>query len=233
MKTLSNPGHFKAFARIALPLFSVLAVLLLAPALYLALLASPPDYQQGETVRIMYVHVPAAWGAMLIYVALGIAAFIAFIWKHTLADVFIEAAAPVGAVVAALCLITGSLWGKPMWGTWWVWDARLTSMLVLFFFYLGAIALRGAFADVDRAAKASQILLIIGLINLPIVKFSVDWWNTLHQTASIMRKGGSAIAPAMMGPLLTCTAAGFCLAFALILARMLVVLARKSAQKAS
>jgi heme exporter protein C len=220
MKMLNHPAAFRAFSRIATPLFAILGLLLLAPALYMALVASPVDYQQGETVRIMYVHVPAAWGALLIYLALGIAAFTAFIWKHALADVFVEAAAPVGAVLATLCLITGSLWGKPMWGTWWVWDARLTSMLALFFFYLGAIALRGAFADEMRGAKASQILLLLGLINLPIVKFSVDWWNTLHQSASVLRKGGSAIAPEMMVPLLLSAACGFCLCAALILLRM-------------
>jgi heme exporter protein C len=228
MKTLNHPGAFRAFAKWALPLFTTLGVLLLIPALYLGLVASPVDYQQGETVRIMYVHVPSASGSLLLYVLMGISAFIAFVWKHALADVFCAAAAPVGAVLAALCLATGSLWGKPMWGAWWVWDARLTSMLILFFFYLGAIVLRDAFADAARGAKASQILLILGLINVPIVKFSVDWWNTLHQKASIFRETGPAIAGPMLTPLLVATAAGFSLCLALILARMVIRLAKKS-----
>jgi heme exporter protein C len=227
MKTLKNPGAFRAFAKWALPLSASLGLLLLIPALYLGLVSSPVDYQQGETVRIMYVHVPSASGALLLYVMLGLSAFVAFIWKHTMADIFCAAAAPVGAVLAALCLITGSLWGKPMWGAWWVWDARLTSMLILFFFYLGAVVLRGSFADTARGAKASQILLILGLINVPIVKFSVDWWNTLHQGASIFRKTGPSIAEPMLTPLLVATAAGFFLCVALILMRMLTQMAKK------
>jgi heme exporter protein C len=221
MKTLSRPGPFRRFANIAWPICALAGSLLLIPGLHQALVTSPVDYKQGETVRIMYVHVPAAWGALLLYAAMGIAAFTAFIWKHTLADVFCKAAAPVGATLAALCLITGSLWGKPMWGAWWVWDARLTSMLVLFFFYLGAIALRGAFADEVRGAKASQLLLLLGVVNLPIVKFSVDWWNTLHQGESIFRSGGPTIAPAMLQPLLLMTGAGFFICTSVILLRML------------
>jgi heme exporter protein C len=228
MKTLKNPGAFRAFAKWALPLSAMLGVLLLIPALYLGLVSSPADYQQGETVRIMYVHVPAASGSLLLYVMLGIAAFVAFVWKHTMADIFCAAAAPVGAVLAALCLITGSLWGKPMWGTWWVWDARLTSMLILFFFYLGAVVLRSAFADAVRGAKAGQILLILGLINVPIVKFSVDWWNTLHQGASLFRPAGPAIAGPMLTPLLVAMGAGFFLCVALILMRMLTLMAKKA-----
>jgi heme exporter protein C len=224
MNMLYRPGPFRRFANIAWPICAIAGVLLFLPGIYAALVTSPVDYQQGETVRIMYVHVPAAWGALLLYAAMGIAAFVAFIWKHALADLFCKAAAPIGATLAAICLITGSLWGKPMWGTWWVWDARLTSMLVLFFFYLGALALRGAFADETRGAKASQLLLLLGVINLPIVKFSVEWWHTLHQGESVLRAGGATIAPAMMQPLLLMAGSGFFVCMALILIRMLSAL---------
>jgi heme exporter protein C len=199
--SLVQPGAVRAFVKTLLPWFGILAASLLVCGLCLALHLSPPDYQQGETVRIMYVHVPAAWGALLLYVAMALAAISAFVWKHIAADFFLRAAAPVGAGLAALCLITGSIWGRPMWGAWWVWDARLTSMLVLFFLYLGVILLRHGFADAARGAKASQLLLVIGLINIPIIKFSVEWWNTLHQGESLLRKEGPSIDPSMLWPL--------------------------------
>ena len=175
--------------------------MLAAAGLYLGLFASPADYQQGETVRIMYVHVPAAWMALFCYVGLAISAAVGLIWKHPVADVAARATAPIGACFTFLALLTGSLWGKPMWGAWWVWDARLTSVLVLFFLYLGYMALNSAFDDPQRGSKASAILAMVGLVNVPIIKFSVDWWNTLHQPASIVRMDGPTIHPDMLWPL--------------------------------
>lgn len=226
----ANAGRFKKLTQILLPLFIVLALLFFMSGLYTSLYASPPDYQQGETVRIMYVHVPAAWWALGLYVGMALAALIGFVWKHTLADIFCRAAAPVGACLTALCLVTGSLWGKPMWGTWWVWDARLTSMLLLLFLYLGAMALRAAFDNEQRGIVSSQLLLMIGLINIPIIKFSVDWWNTLHQGATVLRAGGSALHPSMAVPLGLMAAAFFFYTGAVIMARMRVMM-RQMVQK--
>jgi heme exporter protein C len=177
-------------------------VLLLGTGLVWGLLFSPPDYQQGHSVRIMYVHVPAAWMAMFVYSVMAIASATALIWKHPVADLVAKASAPVGAGFTLLCLVTGSLWGQPMWGTWWVWDARLTSVLILFFIYLGYIALWEAFDDPAKAGRAAAILAIVGAVNVPIIKFSVDWWNTLHQPASVLTMQGPKIAPAMLWPLL-------------------------------
>jgi len=170
--------------------------------LYMAFFTAPPDYQQGESVRIMYIHVPAAWMGMFCYAAMAVASAVGLIWKHPLADVAAKATAPVGAAFTFLALATGSLWGKPMWGTWWVWDARLTSMLILLFLYVGYMALQGAFDDRARGAKASAVLALVGAVNLPIIKFSVDWWNTLHQPASVVKMGGPSIHPDMLWPLL-------------------------------
>lgn len=203
----ANPARFMALANILSPWLTVAATGLLVAGLYFGLLASPPDYQQGETVRIMYVHVPAAWMALFVYVALAGAGGAFLIWRHPLADIFAQAAAPLGAGFTAAALITGSLWGKPMWGTWWVWDARLTSVLVLFFLYLGFIALANAFDDAARGEKASAILALIGGVNLPIIKFSVDWWNTLHQPASFLSPGSSGLDPAYVPAFLTMLAA--------------------------
>ena len=177
-------------------------VLALAVGLYLALVAAPPDYQQGETVRIMFVHVPSAWLAMAGYGLLAVLGGSLLVWRHPLAALMARGAAPVGATFAAVCLITGSLWGRPMWGTYWVWDARLTSMLLLFFLYLGHIALSNAYDHAERGDRAAAILALIGAINLPVIKFSVDWWNTLHQPASVMKLGGPAIHPTILVPLL-------------------------------
>ncbi len=167
-----------------------------------ALVFSPADYQQGDTVRIMYVHVPAAWMALFVYLNLALAGASLLIWRHPLAGVAAEACAPIGACFTFLALATGSLWGKPMWGTWWVWDARLTSVLILFFLYLGYMALTNAFEDQERGRRAGAVLALVGVINLPIIKFSVDWWNTLHQPASISRIGTPAIHSSMLWPLL-------------------------------
>jgi heme exporter protein C len=184
--------------------------------LYLALFASPPDYQQLESVRIMYVHVPSAWMGMFVYSSIAISSAMALIWKHPLADLIAKASAPVGAGFTLICLLTGSLWGKAMWGTWWVWDARLTSVLILFFLYLGYIALNNAFDDPARGAKASAVLALVGAVNLPIIKFSVDWWNTLHQPASVARLDAPAVHSSMLWPLLL-MAVGFTLFYFTIL----------------
>lgn len=200
---LANPARFMAFSKAAAPIFIALAAALFAVGVPWALIYSPADYQQGETVRIMYIHVPAAWWSLGIYAFMGAASFVSLVWRHALADVAARSAAPIGATFAGLCLITGSLWGAPTWGTWWEWDGRLTSMLALFVIYLGYIALWSAIDDEEKAARFAAILCLVGLVNLPIIKFSVDWWSTLHQPASILRAGGAAIDASMLGPLFT------------------------------
>ena len=198
----ANPTRFLRLADIIQPWAAGLTIVLTVSGLYFALFSSPADYQQGETVRIMYIHVPSAWMALFCYTALAVACGVALIWKHPLADLAARATAPIGAGFTFLALVTGSLWGKPMWGTWWVWDARLTSVLILFFLYLGYMALQDAFDDAERGAKASAILALVGFINVPIIKFSVDWWNTLHQPASVVKMSGPAIHESMLIPLL-------------------------------
>src|SRR5215469_12957612 len=187
---LANPARFTRWSAAVLPWCACATVALLVVGLSLGLVAAPPDYQQGESVRIMYVHVPAAWMALSVYLFVAVASAVALVWRHPLADIAARAAAPIGAAFTFVCLVTGSLWGKPMWGAWWVWDARLTSVLILFFLYLGYIALANAFDDPARGGRAGAVLALVGVVNLPIIKFSVDWWNTLHQPASVMRVGG-------------------------------------------
>ena len=216
MHRFANPARFMRLSAAILPWTAALAVALLGLGIYLALFVAPPDYQQGEAVRIMYVHVPAAWLASLVYAVVALMSAIALIWRHPLADIAAQSAAPLGAGFTLLCLVTGSLWGARMWGTWWVWDARLTSVLVLFFLYLGYIALVNAFDEPGRGARAGAILALVGVVNLPIIKFSVDWWNTLHQPASVFRLGGPTIAAAMLWPLLI-MALGYTLLFAALL----------------
>jgi heme exporter protein C len=199
---LANPTQFMRLSARLLPWLRSGTLLLLTGGLYYALFRSPQDYQQSETVRIMYVHVPAAWMALFCYTTMAASAVGALIWKHPLADMAAKATAPIGAAFTLIALVTGLLWGKPMWGTWWVWDARLTSVLILFFLYLGYMALNNAFDDPARGAKASSILAIAGFVNVPIIKFSVDWWNTLHQPASVVKLDGPAIDPSMLRPLL-------------------------------
>ena len=203
MHRFANPARFLRLSAALRPWALGVALLTLGTGLWLALFDSPPDYQQGETVRIMYIHVPSAWMAMMVYTTMAVASGVGLVWKHPVAELYTKAAAPLGAGFTALCLLTGSLWGQPMWGTWWVWDARLTSVLVLFFLYLGYIALANAFDDESRGARAASILALVGVVNLPIIKFSVDWWNTLHQPASIIRMDGPHLAPSMLWPLLT------------------------------
>jgi len=228
----ANPARFMSLSAWLMPVLAVLALVLFAIGVPWGLLFSPADYQQGETVRIMYVHVPAASWSMGIYGFMGVASFVGLVWRHALADVAARAAAPIGATCAALCLITGSLWGAPTWGTWWEWDGRLTSMLVLFVIYLGYIALWAAIEDEEKAARLAAILCLAGLVNLPIIKFSVDWWSTLHQPASIFRPGGSSIDPSMMGPLLTMIGAYAALFGALLLMNMRAAIFRRRVEAA-
>ncbi len=202
MHRFANPARFLRFGAAVLPWSSGLALVLLGTGLYLGLFIAPPDHQQGESVRIIFVHVPAAWMALFVYSLMAALSAVALIWKHPLADLLAKAAAPIGASFTFVALVTGSLWGQPMWGTWWVWDARLTSVLILFFLYLGYIALWQSFDDPVRAARAAAVLALVGFVNVPIIKFSVEWWNTLHQPASVMRVGGPAIHPSILIPLL-------------------------------
>jgi len=197
---LSNPERFMAFSRWAAPMFGVLAAGLAAAGLWLGFTA-PEDYQQGDTVRIMFVHVPAAYMSTFVYACLAGASFLSLVFRHALADAAAQVAAPLGAAFTFLALVTGSLWGAPMWGTWWVWDARLTSVLVLFLLYLAYMALRASLDDETKAARAAAILALVGVVNLPIVKFSVDWWNTLHQGASVFRDEGPAMPAVFLWPL--------------------------------
>jgi heme exporter protein C len=217
-------------SRVALPPLAIATVAALAIGLYLALFVAPPDYQQGESVKIMFVHVPAAWLALLAYLVVAAASAVALVWRHPLAEIAAQAAAPVGAAFTFVCLVTGSLWGRPMWGTWWAWDARMTSVLVLFFLYLGYIALVNAFDDMSRGARAGSVLALVGVVNLPIIKFSVDWWNTLHQADSVFRMGGPTIDPSLLWPLLI-MALGYLLLFkTLLLVRMRTALNERKAR---
>ena len=201
MPNLANPTVFVDLTRRTLPWLAAATAALFVVGLTLAFMA-PPDYQQGESAKIMYLHVPAAWMSTFVYGVMTLAALGTLVWRHPLSDAAQKAAAPLGAGFTFICLATGSLWGKPMWGTYWVWDARLTSVLVLFLLYLGLIALWRAIEDPGRAARAAAILTLVGCVNLPIIKFSVDWWNTLHQPASVFRLGGPSIAPALLWPLI-------------------------------
>ena len=209
---LANPTRFIALADRLVPWLAGLAVVVLGVGLWMGFNA-PEDYQQGITVRIMYIHVPFAWLAMFIYTVMAASAVGTLVWRHPLADVSLKAAAPIGAAFTALALITGSIWGKPMWGTWWVWDGRLTSVFVLLLMYLGLIALTRALDDPTRSARAAAVITLIGAINIPIIKFSVEWWNTLHQPASVIRLDGPTIHPSLLWPLLI-SAIGFTLLYA-------------------
>jgi heme exporter protein C len=216
---LANPSRFLALADRVLPWLAAATVFAFAFGISQAYVA-PDDYQQGATVKIMFIHVPAAWLGMLAWGVMSLAALGTLVWRHPLADVAAKAAAPIGAAFTLMCLVTGSLWGRPMWGTYWVWDARLTSVLVLFLMYLGVIALWRTVEDPARAARVAAVLTLVGAINIPIIKFSVDWWNTLHQPASVLRLGGSAIHPTILAPLLVMIAAFTLLFLTLHLAAM-------------
>ncbi|MGA1833136.1 heme ABC transporter permease [Rhizobium wenxiniae] len=216
---LANPTRFLGLAARILPYMAGITAILFAIGLYLTF-ASEGDYQQGMTVRIMYVHVPAAWLSMMCYSVMAMSAIGTLVWRHPLADVSHKTAAPIGAAFTLIALATGSLWGRPMWGTWWVWDARLTSVFVLFLMYLGLIALNRAMDDPSRAARVSAVLILIGFVNIPIIKFSVDWWNTLHQPASVIRMGGPTIDKEFLWPLLIMAIAFTLLFFTLHIAAM-------------
>ena len=216
---LANPTRFVALADRLAPWLWATAAIVLIGGFYLSF-AAPADFQQGITVRIMYIHVPFAWLAMLCYTLMAVSALGTLVWRHPLADVALKSAAPIGATFTALALITGSIWGKPMWGTWWVWDARLTSVFVLFLMYLGIIALTRALDDAGRAAWAAAVITLVGFVNIPIIKFSVDWWNTLHQPASVFRLDGPTIDPSMLVPLLVMAVGFTVLFFALHLTAM-------------
>jgi heme exporter protein C len=219
LSELANPSRFLRAANAAIPWLGGVTAIVFAIALYRAMLA-PDDYQQGATVKIMFLHVPSAWLGMLCWGLMTIAALGTLVWRHPLADVAAKAAAPIGAAFTLLCLVTGSLWGRPEWGTYWVWDARLTSELILFLLYLGVIALWRTVEDASRAARAVAILTLVGAVDLPIIKFSVDWWNTLHQGASVFRLGGSTIDSTILIPLLLMAAAFTLLFVTLWLAAM-------------
>jgi heme exporter protein C len=216
---LANPSRFLKVANAVIPWLGGLTVIAFAIGIVLAALA-PDDYQQGATVKIMFLHVPGAWLGMLAWGIMSIAALGTLVWRHPLADVTAKAAAPIGAAFAFMCLVTGSLWGRPMWGTYWVWDARLTSVLVLFLLYLGVIAVWRTVDEPSRAARAVAILTLVGAVDLPIIKFSVEWWNTLHQSASVFRMDGPTIDPSILVPLLIMTGAFTLLFITLLLAAM-------------
>ena len=200
-RTASSP-HFYALADKFIPWLTVLLLLLLIPGLYGGLVMAPADYQQGDSYRIIYIHVPAAWMSLFIYVLMAIMGAIALVWHMKLAEVMLVASAPIGAGFTFIALVTGSLWGKPMWGTWWVWDARLTSELILLFLYLGVTSLYGAIEDKRSAARAVSILALVGVVNIPIIHYSVEWWNTLHQGATVSKMDKPSIHISMLIPLL-------------------------------
>jgi heme exporter protein C len=216
---LANPTRFLKLADRILPWLAAITLILFAIGLYRAVNA-PDDYQQGATVKIMYLHVPCAWLGMMGWGLMSVAALGTLVWRHPLADVAGKAAAPIGAAFTFICLVTGSLWGRPTWGTYWVWDARLTSVLVLFLLYLGVLALYWTAEDPGRGARAAAVLTLVGAVNLPIIKYSVDWWNTLHQGESIFRAGGPTIAPSILWPLALMAVAFTFLFFTLHLAAM-------------
>lgn len=216
---LANPTRFLALAGKLLPWLYGASAAVLAYGLYLSFTA-PEDYQQGITVRIMYIHVPFAWLSMMCYSLMAVSALGTLVWRHPLADVSVKAAAPIGATFTALALLTGSIWGKPMWGTWWVWDGRLTSVFVLFLLYLGIIALTRALDDPARSARAAAVIVLIGFLNIPVIKFSVDWWATLHQPASVFRMDGPTIHPSLLWPLMVMALGFTILFFALHLSAM-------------
>jgi heme exporter protein C len=215
MVSLANPTRFLSLVDRIVPWLAGATLILLGLGLYLSFFVAPPDYQQGETVTIMFIHVPAAWLAMFGYMLIAAASLGTLIWRHPLADVAAKTAVPIGATFTFVALVTGSLWGKPMWGTYWVWDARLTSVLVLFLLYLGLLALWQAIEEPGRAGRAAAILALVGAVNLPIIHYSVVWWNTLHQPASVFRMGGPTIDPSLLAPLLV-RAIAFTLLFVLL-----------------
>lgn len=202
LQKLSSPKYFYTLAETLIPWLGWSCLLFMLAGLYYGLIVAPPDYQQGDSYRIMFIHVPAAWMSMFVYMVMAIAGGIGLIWRMKLAEVIAASSAPLGASFTFLALVTGALWGKPMWGTWWVWDARLTSELILLFLYLGVIALNSAIDDKRTASRASAVLALVGVVNIPIIHYSVNWWNTLHQGATVTKLGAPSIHLSMLIPLL-------------------------------
>lgn len=225
----ANPQRFLGLSNWLLPIVVVLAVIVSAVGVIWSMVYAPADYQQGETARIMYIHVPSAWIAVGAYTGMAIGSVSFLVWGHALGDIAAKVMAPIGAAFTALCLATGSIWGRPTWGTWWEWDGRLTSVLVLFFLYLGYMALRSALDETSKASKAAAILCLVGTINIPIIRFSVEWWNTLHQKASIVRAGGPSLDPSLLHPLLVMGVAYLLIFAALTLAAMRAEIWKRSA----
>jgi heme exporter protein C len=225
----ANPQRFLGLSNWLLPIIVVLAVIVSAVGVIWSMVYAPADYQQGETARIMYIHVPSAWIAVGAYTGMAIGSVSFLVWGHALGDIAAKVMAPIGAAFTALCLATGSIWGRPTWGTWWEWDGRLTSVLVLFFLYLGYMALRSALDETSKASKAAAILCLVGTINIPIIRFSVEWWNTLHQKASIIRAGGPSLDPSLLHPLLVMGVAYLLIFAALTLAAMRAEIWKRSA----
>ena len=233
MQQFANPARFLKIANSTLPYIWAITAILFAIGLYGALVTTPPDYQQGETVRIMYVHVPAAWLGLFVYCLMGFFSAVAFVYRHPLADAAAKTAAPLGAVFCFLALVTGSFWGKPMWGTWWAWgDARLTSMFILLLFYLGYMAVWSSIDEPTRAAAIARIVALVGVVNVFVVKFSVNWWNTLHQPASVIKMGGPSIDKSMLWALLTMALAYTMLFLALHLVSMRSEIAARKLRQA-
>ena len=228
---LGSPEYFYRFSGRLIPWFLVPSLLLLVAGLYGALVVAPPDYQQGESYRILFIHVPSAWLSMFVYGVMAVAGFIALVWRIKVAEISAMAAAPIGAAFTAITLVTGMLWGKPMWGTYWVWDARLTSELVLLLIYLGVMGLYASIEDRRAAARAASVLVLVGVINLPIIRYSVEWWNTLHQGRTINLLGDSSIDPSMVPPLLAMVAGCQLYFFAVLLARSRVMLLERESSR--
>jgi heme exporter protein C len=226
---LANPERFMAFSRWAAPMFGAIAVVCALAGLWLGFLA-PPDYQQGLTVRILFIHIPAAWMCEFVYACLAVASFLSLVFRHVLADAAAQAAAPLGAGFTVLALATGSLWGRPMWGTWWVWDARLTSVLALLLIYIAYMALRASLDDETKAARAAAILGLVGAVNLPIIHYSVVWWNSLHQGTSVVT---GKLAAVYLWPVLLLVAAYMAGFGSLWLARIRAEVWRRRAEAAA
>ena len=230
MISLANPTRFLSLVGAVVPWLTGVVIILLGTGLYLSFFVAPPDYQQGETVRIMFIHVPAAWLALFGYTVIAVAALGTLIWRHPLADVAAKTAAPIGATFTFIALVTGSLWGKPMWGTYWVWDARLTSELILLFLYLGYIGLHNAIDDRERAARAASLLAMVGAVNVPIIYFSVKWWNTLHQGSSVSLTRAPSMAQTMLWGMLIMALAAWMYTIAVALARSRTLILERERQ---
>ncbi|WP_448565651.1 heme ABC transporter permease [Thalassotalea ganghwensis] len=227
----ANPEVSYHFTGKLIPWFKTLSLFLFSIGLIWVLLYVPADYQQGNSFRIFYIHVPTAILSLSIYTAMAVAAFCGLVWQLKLSDASVAAIAPVGAVYTAIALITGAAWGRPTWGTWWVWDARLTSELILLFLYLGVIALHNAFSDKNQAGKAANILTLVGVINIPIIKYSVEWWNTLHQGQTVTKLGAPSMASSMYWPFVVCFFAFVCFAGWIICQRFRTELIQRNAMR--